>query len=599
VIGRYLGEDPNSKEHFSTIRTWLNACLGHSKCSQTLSGSTRFDARNVPLPTRCIEITEEGLRLRMTRGGMGAYVTLSHRWDDETESSSTTAENYEARISQISYETLPKIFCDAIDIAKRLGIRYVWIDSICIIQKDQRDWEVEAVHMAEYYQQSLFTIAVTGAAQGGRIKGCLSPRKSDSISYLVRLPYRNIHGQQRGYFYVHKRETLPDEQYRSLVHESSLMRRGWVFQEWVLSRRIIHLTQDQLFFECATGIAMNECQEILTLNIGFNRSERNLALKTLLHSDTPFIGDLWCSIIETYSRLDLTKPESDRILAIAGIAKEYRETLILKTDEHHNLISRHLPEYTSGLWLRDIHHGLLWEQVDDSHGILCNCGTPTWSWASLLAPVKWSSRTPRTRNECVIISLVSSDGTHHPVEEAETDSLETADHSTGILQIIHSPNIVTDQFDVTNTFTRLHVRGRLMLLLIKNHVKEDEETLSQIAKMTGHEPDFGRDCWRAICDPETPMILSGWGSFEQPGICRQLSEYEEVMAYALLVSTRAVSEGIRFGYLSWHHDVLNVLFLNLRWGSDCQYQRVGVGRIFDKDLARKFMEAEEEDIYLV
>jgi hypothetical protein len=95
---------------------------------------------------------------------------------------------------------------------------------------------------------------------------------------------------------------------------------------------------------------------------------------------------------------------------------------------------------------------------------------------------------------------------------------------------------------------------------------------------------------------ETPELLGGWGSIEQPNLRAQLYS-TDVEAKALLISSHRVSGGIAFGYLSSSHYVLNVLFV--RKTKDDQYERVGVGRIFDKDLVRTFMVVENETVYLV
>ncbi|KAH8745635.1 hypothetical protein BGZ57DRAFT_713307, partial [Hyaloscypha finlandica] len=91
-----------------------------------------------PLPTRVIEVTREGgyqrLYLRNTDGLHGAYITLTHHWNDRTELCKTTTENYEERLLAGEFGELPQLFWDAFVIAEKLGIKYIWIDSICIIQ---------------------------------------------------------------------------------------------------------------------------------------------------------------------------------------------------------------------------------------------------------------------------------------------------------------------------------------------------------------------------------------------------------------------------------------------------------------------------------
>jgi hypothetical protein len=93
VIGRYLGEDPTSDLHISSILEWLDKCSTHVACTQTNSGTVRLDARDAPLPTRCIDVLAQNPVLRETDGGRGTYITLSHRWNKAIEKCKTTISN--------------------------------------------------------------------------------------------------------------------------------------------------------------------------------------------------------------------------------------------------------------------------------------------------------------------------------------------------------------------------------------------------------------------------------------------------------------------------------------------------------------------------
>jgi hypothetical protein len=77
----------------------------------------------------------------------------------------------------------------------------------------------------------------------------------------------------------------------------------------------------------------------------------------------------WYGIVETYSRLEITNPEQDRLVALAGVAIDYG-------------IKTHVNMYLCGLWMEDIVRGLQWERADRNHQYRLS-GLPTWSWASL------------------------------------------------------------------------------------------------------------------------------------------------------------------------------------------------------------------------
>ncbi|KAK0654904.1 hypothetical protein B0T16DRAFT_318143, partial [Cercophora newfieldiana] len=165
VVGKYAGKKINSAEFVSSIQTWLHSCAGHEKCSRSLSGFPIQDKEEAPLPTRCILVEPIGdsgftLSLRCTTDDeRGTYITLSHRWNAETPRCMTLPSNVAQRLRGRDLDALPPLFTDVFSLARSLGIRYVWIDSICIIQGPAGDFNIEATKMADYYQNSLFTVA--------------------------------------------------------------------------------------------------------------------------------------------------------------------------------------------------------------------------------------------------------------------------------------------------------------------------------------------------------------------------------------------------------------------------------------------------------
>jgi len=115
---------------------------------------------------------------------------------------STTTTNLQSRLTAESFAPLPPLFLDTITLTARLGISYVWIDALCIVQGGDGEWAVEAGRMADYYQNSLFTIACTSAnIQTGLFRNTVDPNP-DPGPPLIRLLYRNLKGRQDGSFYL-------------------------------------------------------------------------------------------------------------------------------------------------------------------------------------------------------------------------------------------------------------------------------------------------------------------------------------------------------------------------------------------------------------
>ncbi|PTB69136.1 hypothetical protein BBK36DRAFT_1112648, partial [Trichoderma citrinoviride] len=92
------------------------------------------------------------------------YLALSYCWGTKAPSLITTKSNYAHLKSSISYGSLPKAYQDTVRIAQVLGIKYVWIDALCIIQDDVEDWEKESQMMAEIFRNSLVTVIPLRAA---------------------------------------------------------------------------------------------------------------------------------------------------------------------------------------------------------------------------------------------------------------------------------------------------------------------------------------------------------------------------------------------------------------------------------------------------
>jgi hypothetical protein len=157
-------------------RKWVNDCVqSHKTCSENTVSE---------LPTRILDLTSRcatSLALIESRDGptKGCYATLSHCWG-AAHFISTKRETLEKHKTSIEWDELPKTFQDAIVVARALGIRFLWIDSLCIVQDDKADWERESRCMATIYSKSFLNIAATGSADS--TGGCFSRRHLMHVS---------------------------------------------------------------------------------------------------------------------------------------------------------------------------------------------------------------------------------------------------------------------------------------------------------------------------------------------------------------------------------------------------------------------------------
>jgi hypothetical protein len=150
------------------IRCQVSDCEGrHGRCKQPVS--THF-------PTRLIDVglgeKTDTVNLVDDIHGTGRYVALSHCWGTGNHILQTTRENYQQRLEGILEQDLPKTFLDAVQITRGLGIQYLWIDSLCVVQDDLVDWESEAAKMANVYSGAWLTISATQASDSNL--GCLT-----------------------------------------------------------------------------------------------------------------------------------------------------------------------------------------------------------------------------------------------------------------------------------------------------------------------------------------------------------------------------------------------------------------------------------------
>jgi len=123
-VGRYLVENLNSVEGQKIIHDWIYSCLTtHSLCSQVPSA----------LPTRVLDLSEETPRLVDGDNTEAQYISLSHCWGG-VPLLTTTVATLEKWKNGIPLSSFPATFADAISLTKKLNIRYLWIDSLCIIQ---------------------------------------------------------------------------------------------------------------------------------------------------------------------------------------------------------------------------------------------------------------------------------------------------------------------------------------------------------------------------------------------------------------------------------------------------------------------------------
>ncbi|RWA13730.1 hypothetical protein EKO27_g1372 [Xylaria grammica] len=378
-LGATVCEDPMATASVSIAKDWLENCvLKHESCRAKAAGAS--------LPTRFLDIGNESegdrIFLRESSGEEDRrYVALSHCWGT-TRPLCLTSATLETHKQGIFIQRLPKTFQDAVTVVRTLGLRYIWIDSLCIIQDDAEDWRNEAGRMAGVYRNAHFVLSATRASSDE--EGFLGTRptldhvaftdsSSNSLLTLKLLPPSPL-GEESG-LDAH------------IVADEPLSRRAWCLQERYLARRILHYVAQQMVWECSELRAAEDGNFALMVGDQLGRIQQSaISSNTVFNARTREVNGVtevpeyrymeWYSMIENYTSRDITK-DSDRLPALLGM----RVALELEVDDI----------YLAGIWLKGLLEGLMWCATSTEKPLTHPNGAmvPSWAWASVKGPVQF------------------------------------------------------------------------------------------------------------------------------------------------------------------------------------------------------------------
>lgn len=343
--------------------SWLKRCLNaHEKCDRNRDSKW--------FPPRLLDVTAQNPRLVITKiePPKGPFATLSHCWGTNPTFLRLTGDRLEDMRVGIPLKDLPENFRNAVQICQSLQVKYLWIDSLCIIQSGEgskMDWLHHVTTMRSIYSNSIVNIASTRAADA--TKSCFVERDPLHIKPHVincRTPFSS------------KSDTVPHlvvyaELPRRGHQLTPLASRGWVLQERILAPRVLHFGTHQVFWECSES--QNTCEAFpngIPYQI-FELPPFELPDKSDQGSDAASL--CWQELIHTYTRCSLTKADTDKFVAFAGIVE--RMAAVFDDD------------YIAGFFRHELPRSLLWTIPRDftpkasrkSAGVY---RAPTWSWAN-------------------------------------------------------------------------------------------------------------------------------------------------------------------------------------------------------------------------
>ncbi|KAG4431247.1 hypothetical protein IFR05_013269 [Cadophora sp. M221] len=331
VIGQASERKGSAFESIAVLKTWIETCrASHPQCSM----------QNPNLPTRVLDVDGDTISLYVSEHEKEPYAALSHCWGKRLVIQ-THKSTFGDRILDIPWGSLSKTFQDAVTTTRLLGLKYLWIDSLCIIQDDAEDWARESGSMASIYDGAQIVIAVSDSSNG--YEGFLKDRPSTAGSKTI---FQGINAD--------------GESYRIKVRQGDDHR--WYGN--LLPPRSQVFRSQELVWECRTSLWC-ECGTLSRPSQQRVPASKKTFYKSLRSQDHQALYSLWSRIVNTYASKALTNG-GDILPALSGLAKRFQEF--------------GAGDYLAGLWREDLPLSLLWE----AHGTRASpYRAPSWSWASI------------------------------------------------------------------------------------------------------------------------------------------------------------------------------------------------------------------------
>ncbi|KAH7132348.1 heterokaryon incompatibility protein-domain-containing protein [Dendryphion nanum] len=426
--GKTPFETSDSDNAMATARSWYKQCSsGHESCQK------RAELHKDYLPTRVIDVrkfeVEGTVQLVLGANHSGSYTALSHRWVLGKPDWVTTTKNAEARSDKdFKPSILPKCLQNAIQCTSQLGIPFIWIDSVCILQDSKEDWREESAKMIDVFGNASLTLFAE-ASENDDFE-FLKPRVVNSNFQQrkgVSLSLDNGNGTavkvQALQRYSRYKPGIPakaTELFASDVIHSHLSNRGWIFQEQVISPRRLHFGHHQMYWVC---------EELFEAEDGTDLKQSAPAwLQWIFNKDHPSRVEsyldgrvqkarislanhlIWSSLVENYTRRSLTM-STDKLLAISALAKSFGQQL--RSDSILNVEVG----YMVGCWESSFRLDLLWvarptcsptqDAIDKSKVMFGDSSKiPTWSWLAADGAVEYphtgADKTTRTAETTIM-----------------------------------------------------------------------------------------------------------------------------------------------------------------------------------------------------
>ncbi|CAG9937298.1 unnamed protein product [Clonostachys rosea f. rosea IK726] len=389
---------------YKLVKTWLKLCHDHEHTlkAKELMTFEMFDSRNgfrlIDVEKQCLVLVKEAC----------AFAALSYVWGrlptvlqpgesngqkpillttlDNLDKLSTPGGLSPEAIDKLNTGRLPQTIHDAMLFLRTLSMRYLWVDTLCIVQDDRKDKEFMIQSMDDVYDHAAVTlIAASGSNADAGLRG---------VSYRDGRPINSFTIIDDG---ITEHLSICPPSLGEEVRASVWNTRGWTFQEQALSQRCLYFTPEELFFNCIKlqwreAYALESIDPKTKLEMRTGPPWWNRKLRQDL-DPTPYryLGDLTGSLtmkdyqaaVQDYSRKTLSFPE-DVLHAFEGVVNRFN-----KCTPFGSLSL----EQTQGIPVHLFHKGLLWFPSEEAHRRICpnieGARFSSWSWASWEGPVEF------------------------------------------------------------------------------------------------------------------------------------------------------------------------------------------------------------------
>lgn len=365
ISGRRIHSDVQTKENLQRARSWLQTCLdSHPHCRSEIPH----------LPTRVIDVGSSNKHTKLVitdRKTSKPYVALSYSWGKSPNLRLVAKDLLSYSQRGIPFKAMPKSVQDAVTMTRTLGIQYLWVDALCIIQDSSSDWDKEAAMMGDIYSNA--TVVIKAASTVDCQDGLYRARESDKLAdFNLKM---ELEDGSLGFASL---------RIESLVNEEPLDGRGWCMQESWLARHMLVFGSRQTWWECPT----------CTLTESGGAQVHGKLGPAPFHKPTHFVYGgkdsevrdrySWENVVQDLTSRTFTYAD-DNLPALAGIAKLFHNT-------------SHVGDtYIAGLWKSGLPRNLLFtvsphKAQNPAEARPGEYHAPSWSWASTSGGITWEKR---------------------------------------------------------------------------------------------------------------------------------------------------------------------------------------------------------------